>query len=109
VPGREQQALELFDQFFAYVAGLLARTELSAFRWYGLEDGDLGMRVAFIVLEGSPEQLDTIVNDDEFREFRYVAPSFVRHFALMRSRPLDKPEGMSLPSKAFVRWGLLEE
>ena len=108
--GRERQALELVNEFLERVEEMLSAGRLSAFRWYGLEDGDLTERAALLVLEGSPEQLQDLVASDEFRELRYAAPSFLQGFRLVRARPPDQvpADGMSLLTKAFERWGLLE-
>lgn len=109
--GREEQALELVNGFLATVEDSLADGRLAAFRWYGLEDGDLARRAAIIVLEGTPEQLDAFTVSAEFRELRYAAPSFLQGFAVSRARPPDRlaTEGESLLTSVFRRWDLVSE
>jgi hypothetical protein len=107
--GHERQALELVNDFLERVERLLAEDKISAFRWYGLEDGDLARRAALIVLEGSARQLDAVAGSDGFREFRYAAPSLLQGFGLSRARPPDDvgPDGASVLTAALERWGLL--
>ncbi len=107
--GHERQALELVTEFLDRVDGLLSEERISAFRWSGLEDGDLARRAAMIVLEGSAAQLDELAASDEFRELRYAAPSLLQGFRLSRARPPDtvSPGGVSVLTTALERWGLL--
>jgi len=109
--GREEQALELVNGFLASVSQALSDGRLHAFRWYGLEDGDLGRRAAIIVLEGSAEQLGDFAGSDEFRELRYAAPSFLQGFCVSRAKPPDPvaPDGASLLTAVLRRWALVEE
>lgn len=109
--GRETEALELVNAFLGHVDAALEDRELTAFRWYGFEDGDLSREAATIVLEGSREQLDTFSSGVEFRELRYGAPSFLQDFTVRRARPPDTPgeDGVSLLTSVFERWGLVEE
>jgi hypothetical protein len=109
VAGREEQALELFDEFLAAVAEAISDERLHAFRWLGLEDGDLTRRAAIVVLEGTRGQLDDFASSDEFRELRYAAPSFLQGFSISRARPADEPgaDGPSLMSAVLERWRLV--
>lgn len=109
--GREEQALELVNTFLASVEDALAAGTLHAFRWYGLEDGDLGRRAAIIVLEGTAEQLAEFSASDEFRELRYAAPSFLQGFCVSRAKPPDPvaTDGVSLLTAVFRRWRLVDE
>jgi len=109
--GREEQALELVNGFLASVEQALSDGRLHAFRWYGLEDGDLGRRAAIIVLEGSAEQIADFSGSDEFRELRYAAPSFLQGFCVSRAKPPEPlaPASVSLLTAVFRRWQLVEE
>lgn len=109
--GRETHAFELVNGFLASVEQALGAGRLRAFRWYGLEDGDLARRAAIIVLEGTPEELDAYAVSEEFRELRYAAPSFLQGFSVSRARPPDTlaPDGASLLSDILARWDLVEE
>ena len=108
--GREEPAFELVNSFLASVQRFLAEGRLHAFRWYGLEDGDLGKRAAIIVLEGTPDQLADVSESEEFRELRYAAPSFLQGFTISRARPPDvvEPDGVSLLTAILRRWGLVD-
>lgn len=108
--GREEPAFELVNTFLASMEGFLAAGRLHAFRWYGLEDGDLGQRAAIIVLEGTAEQLADISASEEYRELRYAAPSFLQGFRVSRARPPDAVEtdGVSLLTSVLARWHLVE-
>ena len=109
--GREARAFELVNTFLASVEQALAQQRLEAFRWYGLEDGDLVERAAIIVLEGTPAQIDRFAASEEFRELRYAAPSFLQAFRVSRARPTDAVEsgGESLLTAILQRWGLVDE
>jgi hypothetical protein len=108
--GREEPAFELVNTFLASIERFLADGRLHAFRWYGLEDGDLGRRAAIIVLEGSADQLAAFSASEEYRELRYAAPSFLQGFQVSRARPPDPVEtdGVSLLTSVLQRWHLVE-
>lgn len=109
--GRETEALELVNTFLGHVDGAIGEGALSAFRWYGFEDGDLSREAALIVLEGTRRQLDEFSACEEFRELRYGAPSFLQEFTVKRARPPDNPagDGVSLLTTVLERWGLVSE
>ena len=108
--GREEPAFELVNGFLSSVERFLADGRLHAFRWYGLEDGDLGRRAAIMVLEGTADQLADVSASEEFRELRYAAPSFLQGFQVSRARPPDPVEadGVSLLTSVLRRWHLVE-
>lgn len=65
VRGREQKALEVFQEVVQFYAGLAQRGEISSFEPVALEPhgGDLA---GFAIIRGSREQLDRLRASDDF-------------------------------------------
>ena len=66
VRGREQQALQVFNEAIEYFAGLQQRGEVEAFEPVQLEPhgGDL---YGFLLVRGDPDKLSRVRSSEEFR------------------------------------------
>ncbi len=67
IEGREMKALEEFMTSMAYWAGLKQGGKISEFRSYGTMTGGFNDRSAFVILEGTDQQIHDLRMSEEFR------------------------------------------
>jgi hypothetical protein len=82
IPGREQQALTLFNEAIGYYTGLQERGEIESFEAVLLEPhgGELG---GFILIRGVAEKLDRVRRSEEFVGFSARAGLALLHFGVV--------------------------
>jgi hypothetical protein len=64
--GRESKALEVFSQVMEHYAGLEQQKKVAAHRTYLTTTGSMERLGGFMVIEGSVEQLRSVVDSDEW-------------------------------------------
>ena len=82
VPGRERQALQVFNEAMQYYAGLQQQGEIESFEPVALEPhgGDLA---GFCLLRGERERLSRLRHSDEFRRLNARAALVVHNFGVV--------------------------
>ena len=67
IQGRELKALEVFASSVAYWTKLQEDGKIENFAAYGNLSGNMAERAGFVVINGSDEQIDTLVVDETWR------------------------------------------
>jgi len=67
IAGRERLALEEFASYTQWVANLKAQGKIARFEHYMPLYGKFQSFAGFSIVEGSPQQIDAIVDSDDFR------------------------------------------
>ena len=82
VHGREQQALQVFNEALAYYSELQQQGQIEAFEPVALEPhgGDL---VGFLLLRGDPERLSRVRASEEFQRFIHRGALVVENFGVV--------------------------
>jgi hypothetical protein len=79
VPGREHQAIDLFQQTVSYFAEKLAREEVSYFEPFFLITSDLDEELGFFIVKGSMLELTAIASDEAFKTLLMKANALASH------------------------------
>jgi hypothetical protein len=84
VRGREQQALQLFDEVIQYYVGLQQQGEVESFEPVLLEahGGDLN---GFLLIRGDRDKLNRLRDSEEFLRFNSRAALTVENFGVVRA------------------------
>lgn len=67
-PGRENRALEVLRSMTDYFMSVEKAARITGFQQFGYNTGPLHERAGFVILEGSREQISTLLYADDFRE-----------------------------------------
>jgi hypothetical protein len=91
VPGREQHALAVFNEFVEYLTGLQQGGEIEAWEVVFLEPhgGDLG---GFLLLRGDAERLARVRTSDEFYRLSTRAQLVVDGFGVVGADVGDRAQ-----------------
>ena len=82
VPGREHQAIDLFQQTLSYFSEKRAREELSYFEPFFFLTSDLDEELGFFIVKGSMLELTAISNDETFKVLMMKAAALATHVQL---------------------------
>jgi hypothetical protein len=84
VRGREQKALQVFQEVVRFYTGLAQRGEISGFEPVALEPhgGDLA---GFAVIRGSREQIDRLRGSDDFERLNARGGMVVEHLGIVKA------------------------
>jgi hypothetical protein len=84
VRGREQKALQVFNETLTYYAGLQQQGEIESFEPVLLElhGGDLN---GFILIRGDRDKLNRVRDSDEFHRLNSRAALIVENFGVVRA------------------------
>lgn len=92
IPGREDQALALFDESVAYYLGLLEQGKISSFEPCLFSMSDLEEEQGFFLVKAPVADMFALVDSDEYKGFMTKAQMLVHH---LRSNMLTVGEGVA--------------
>jgi hypothetical protein len=69
IQGRELKALEVFASSVAYWTKLQEDSKIENFGTFGNLTGNMSARAGFAILNGTDEQIDTLIDGEEWRSF----------------------------------------
>jgi hypothetical protein len=75
---QEEALLRLFSEVVAYSDRLLQEARISGFEPFVLGGHGDGLR-GFMILRGTPEQINTVSHDDEFLGYLHCAERLMKH------------------------------
>jgi hypothetical protein len=93
VPGREAQALEMFDEATKYFADRKAAGEITSFEPYMLAAGDLEEETGFFILKAQAPDMFRLMEDEAFLRLQQKGYLLVEH---LRVDMLTVGEGIAL-------------
>jgi hypothetical protein len=67
-PGRENRAIEVLRGLDEWLTAMQHERRISGFQRFGYNTGPLHERSAFVIVEGSTEQMQAFLYSQEFRE-----------------------------------------
>jgi hypothetical protein len=79
VPGREHQAIDLFQQTMSYFSEKRGREVISYFEPFFFLTSDLDEELGFFVVRGSMLELTAITNDEVFKVLLMKAAALASH------------------------------
>jgi hypothetical protein len=79
IPGREDQALALFDEAVTYYLGLLETRKITAFEPCLFSMADLEEEQGFFLVKGPVADIFALMDSDEYQTFMTKANLLVHH------------------------------
>jgi len=79
VPGREHQAIDLFQQTMSYFTEKRTGEEISFFEPFFFLTSDLDQELGFFIVKGSMLEITAITNDEAFKVLMMKASALATH------------------------------
>jgi len=79
VPGRETQAMTLFQESVAFFQGKLAAGQIGSFEPFFFMTSDLDQELGFFVVKGPAPAIFALMEDEEYRLFMARGMALVEH------------------------------
>lgn len=92
LPGREDQALALFDEAVTYYLGLLEKGSISSFEPCLFTMADLEEEQGFFLVKGPVAAIFSLMDSDDYKTFMTKANLVVHH---LRANMLTVGEGVA--------------
>jgi hypothetical protein len=107
VPGREAQAIELFEESTKYFLERLSKKEITYFEPFFLMTSDLEEETGFFVLKGPAPEVFRLMEDEKYRWLMQKAMVLVEHLrADLLTVGEGIPEQLGRASKVLVELGI---
>lgn len=82
VPGREREALVLFDEAVLYYGQKLGEKKITFFEPFLFETGDESLELGFFIMKGPVAEIFKLIEDETFKVLQTKAQYLVEHFKL---------------------------
>lgn len=92
VPGREAQAIALFNEAVQFFQGKLAKQELTFFEPFFMFTGDLEEEIGFFIMKGPAPEIFRMMEEEPYRTLMMKGSVLVEH---MRADVLTVGEGIA--------------
>jgi hypothetical protein len=82
VPGREEQALALFDETVTYFGGLIEAGKLTSFEPYMYSTADFETEQGFFVIKGPVTEIFSMIDSDAYKTLVTKANLLLHHVSI---------------------------
>jgi hypothetical protein len=97
-PGREEQALALFDETVGYYGSLIEAGRLTSFEPFFITTSDLETELGFFIAKGPVAEIFAVMDSDEHKSFVIKASLLLHH---VRIDMLTVGDGIGLELERF--------